>query len=131
MSTTIPESLMHESMEHFARVIGEDPDQPSDAPPILETPLSRRSFMAMLSAAMAVTAAACRRPDYKLVPAVKNPEYAIPGVPLYYSTCYMHKNVVHPLLVRVREGRPVKVEGNDLHPIVGGQIERAHSSDAL
>ncbi len=121
MSTTIPERLMHDSMEHFARVVGEEPDVASDGPPILETPLSRRSFMAMLSAAMAVTAAACRRPDYKLVPAVKNPEYAIPGVPLYYSTCYMHKNVVHPLLVRVREGRPVKVEGNDLHPIVGGK----------
>jgi len=121
MATTRNDDLMQESMEHFARIVGEDSSEPNDAPPFLETPLSRRSFMAMLSAAMAVTAAACRRPDYKLVPAVKNPEYAIPGVPLYYSTCYMHKNVVHPLLVRVREGRPVKVEGNDLHPIVSGK----------
>ncbi|MCX7929205.1 MAG: 4Fe-4S dicluster domain-containing protein [Chlorobi bacterium] len=108
-------------MEHFAAVTGEEPSESEHLPPILESPVSRRSFMAMLSAAMAVTAAACRRPDYKLVPAIKNPEYAIPGVPLYYSTCYMHKNVVHPLVVRVREGRPVKVEGNDLHPIVSGK----------
>jgi len=121
MATTRNDDLMQESLEHFARIVGEDSSEPNDAPPFLETPLSRRSFIAMLSAAMAVTAAACRRPDYKLVPAVNNQEYAIPGVPLYYSTCYMHKNVVHPLLVRVREGRPVKVEGNDLHPIVSGK----------
>ncbi|MCX8051424.1 MAG: 4Fe-4S dicluster domain-containing protein [Chlorobi bacterium] len=121
MATQVPSELMQESMAHFAAIVGEESGEQEHVPPILDSPLSRRSFMAMLSAAMAVTAAACRRPDYKLVPAVKNPEYAIPGVPLYYSTCYMHKNVVHPLLVRVREGRPVKVEGNDLHPIVGGK----------
>lgn len=121
MATNIPQELLRASIEHFSAVIGEEAIEHDSTPPILETPLSRRSFMAMLSAAMAVTAAACRRPDYKLVPAVKNPEYAIPGMPLYYSTCYMHKNVVHPLLVKVREGRPVKVEGNDLHPIAGGK----------
>lgn len=119
MATNIPQDLLQASIEHFSAVVGEEPIEQENTPPILETPLSRRSFMAMLSAAMAVTAAACRRPDYKLVPAVKNPEYAIPGMPLYYSTCYMHKNVVYPLLVKVREGRPVKVEGNDLHPVAG------------
>lgn len=118
---SIHSALMQASLEHYAAVTGEEHYEASDTPPALETPLSRRSFMAMLSAAMAVTAAACRRPDYKLVPAVKNPEYMIPGLPLYYSTCYMHKNVVYPLVVKVREGRPVKVEGNDLHPIVGGK----------
>lgn len=121
MATNIPQDLLQASIEHFSAVVGEDPIEQENTPPILGTPLSRRSFMAMLSAAMAVTAAACRRPDYKLVPAVKNPEYAIPGMPLYYSTCYMHKNVVYPLLVKVREGRPVKVEGNDLHPVAGGK----------
>jgi molybdopterin-containing oxidoreductase family iron-sulfur binding subunit len=122
MAQQISHELMQKALEHFSAVVGEElSDEQEHTPPILQSPLSRRSFMAMLSAAMAVTAAACRRPDYKLVPAVKNPEYAIPGVPLYYSTCYMHKNVVYPLLVRVREGRPVKVEGNDLHPIVAGK----------
>jgi molybdopterin-containing oxidoreductase family iron-sulfur binding subunit len=122
MAQQISHELIQEALEHFSAVVGEElSDEQEHTPPILQSPLSRRSFMAMLSAAMAVTAAACRRPDYKLVPAVKNPEYAIPGVPLYYSTCYMHKNVVYPLLVRVRERRPVKVEGNDLHPIVAGK----------
>lgn len=121
MATPNQQELMQSALEHFSSVVGEESSEHDYVPPVLESPLSRRSFMAMLSAAMAVTAAACRRPDYKLVPSVKNPEYAIPGVPLYYSTCYMHKNVVYPLLVRVREGRPVKVEGNDLHPIVAGK----------
>ncbi|MBL7999905.1 MAG: TAT-variant-translocated molybdopterin oxidoreductase, partial [Candidatus Kapabacteria bacterium] len=92
-----------------------------DAPPTFENPISRRSFMALLSASMAVTAAACRRPDHKLVPSVKGVEYITPGIPNYYSTVFMHKNAAQGLLVKVREGRPVKVEGNDMHPVAGGK----------
>lgn len=89
--------------------------------PSFENPISRRSFMALLSASMAVTAAACRRPDHKLVPSVKSPEYLVPGLPNHYATVYMHQNAAQGLLVKVREGRPVKVNGNDLHPVSGGK----------
>ncbi len=92
-----------------------------DTMPTFENPISRRSFMALLSASMAVTAAACRRPDHKLVPSVKSPEYIIPGLPNHYATVYMHKNAAHSLVVKVREGRPVKVDGNDQHPIAAGK----------
>ncbi len=92
-----------------------------DAVPTFESPISRRSFMAILSASMAVTAAACRRPDHRLVPAVKGVEYITPGLPNYYTSVFMHKNAAQPILMKVREGRPVKVEGNDMHPVVRGK----------
>jgi len=92
-----------------------------DAVPTFESPISRRSFMAILSASMAVTAAACRRPDHKLVPSVKGVEYITPGLPNYYTTVFMHANAAQPVLLKVREGRPVKVEGNDMHPVVKGK----------
>lgn len=92
-----------------------------DSVPVFESPINRRSFMAILSASMAVTAAACRRPDHKLVPSVKSVEYITPGLPNYYSTVYMHKNAANGVLLKVREGRPVKVDGNDMHPVSGGK----------
>ena len=92
-----------------------------DTMPTFENPISRRSFMALMSASMAVTAAACRRPDHKLLASVKSPEYVIPGLPNHYASVFMHGNVAHGVLVKVREGRPVKVEGNDVHPISGGK----------
>lgn len=92
-----------------------------DTMPTFENPISRRSFMALMSASMAVTAAACRRPNHKLVPSVKSPEYIIPGLPNHYASAFMLGNVAHGVLVKVREGRPVKVEGNDLHPMSGGK----------
>ncbi|MFM8471911.1 MAG: hypothetical protein ACKOBV_00135, partial [Candidatus Kapaibacterium sp.] len=92
-----------------------------DTMPTFENPISRRSFMALMSASMAVTAAACRRPNHKLVPSVKSPEYIIPGLPNHYASVFMLGNVAHGVLVKVREGRPVKVEGNDMHPVSGGK----------
>lgn len=90
--------------------------------PLPESGLNRRQFLQLLSAGAALTtiAAGCRRPDHKLVPAVATPEYQIPGVPLFYTTAFSHKNAAYGLLAKCREGRPIKLEGNELHPISGG-----------
>lgn len=84
--------------------------------PVFESNVSRRGFMALLSASMALTATACRRPLQKLVPAVKSAQTATPGLPLDYASVYAHRNVAYGALVKSREGRPVKVRGNELHP---------------
>jgi molybdopterin-containing oxidoreductase family iron-sulfur binding subunit len=91
-----------------------------DKPPVFESPVSRRTFMALLSATMAVGAAACRRPDHKLVPTVKAVEYRTPGIPNYYTTVYQNRNAAYGLLVKSAEGRPIKLDGNDRHPISMG-----------
>ncbi len=83
--------------------------------------MDRRTFLALLSASMAVTATACRRPDYKLVPAVKSVEYRVPGVANYYTTVFQHGNVAYGVEVKTREGRPVHLDGNVDHPVSGGK----------
>ncbi len=90
--------------------------------PLPESELSRRQFLKLFSAstALAAIAAGCRRPDHKLVPAVSAPEYQVPGLPLFYTTAFSHKNAAYGLVVKCREGRPIKIEGNERHPISGG-----------
>ncbi len=91
--------------------------------PVPDEPVTmdRRTFLALLSASMAVTATACRRPDYKLVPAVKSVEYRVPGVANYYTTVFQHGNVAYGVEVKTREGRPVHLNGNVDHPVSGGK----------
>lgn len=87
---------------------------------LAESSVSRRGFMALMSASMALTAAACRRPVQHLVPTAKSLETAIPGLPMDYATVYVQRNVAYGALVKSREGRPIKVKGNDLHPVNRG-----------
>ncbi|GAB1430248.1 TAT-variant-translocated molybdopterin oxidoreductase [Ignavibacteria bacterium] len=93
-----------------------------DDKPLFESAVSRRSFMAVLSGAMAFAAAGCRRPDHKLVPYVKSVEYQIPGIPNYYTTVFQHKNAAYGLLVKSSDGHPTKIDGNDLHPMSNGKV---------
>ncbi|MFN4908563.1 MAG: Fe-S-cluster-containing hydrogenase [Bacteroidota bacterium] len=83
---------------------------------LADSGVSRRSFMALVSASMALTAAACRRPEQKLVPSVKSLQNATPGLPIYYASVYSHRNVAYGAVVKTREGRPIKVTGNASHP---------------
>ena len=83
---------------------------------LVDSKVSRRGFMTIMSASMALTAAACRRPVQHLVPTVKSHQTAIPGLPLDYASVYSHRNVAYGALVKSREGRPIKVKGNELHP---------------
>ena len=88
---------------------------------LVDNVVSRRGFMAVMSASMALTAAACRRPEQRLVPAVKSVQGTIPGLPIEYASVYTKRNVAYGALVKVREGRPIKVKGNDLHPSNNGR----------
>jgi Fe-S-cluster-containing dehydrogenase component len=83
---------------------------------LADSSVSRRGFMALVSASMALTAAACRRPEQKLVPSVKSLQNATPGLPIYYASVYSHRNVAYGAVVKTREGRPIKVTGNAAHP---------------
>ncbi|MBM4178863.1 MAG: 4Fe-4S dicluster domain-containing protein [Ignavibacteria bacterium] len=84
---------------------------------IADSTVTRRGFMALVSASMALTAAACRRPEQKLVPSVKSLQNATPGLPMYYASVYAQRNVAYGAVVKTREGRPIKVKGNEQHPV--------------
>ncbi|MBL1214536.1 MAG: TAT-variant-translocated molybdopterin oxidoreductase [Ignavibacteriae bacterium] len=83
--------------------------------------LSRRKFLALVTASTAFTAAACS--DYydkgEIIPYNKRPENGLPGKANFYASSDRNGNAV---LVKTREGRPIKIDGNPEHPISQGKI---------
>ncbi len=75
----------------------------------------RRDFLKYVgfSTAAAAIAASCETPIKKAVPFVNRPAEIIPGVADYYATTYVAGGDAIPVLARVRDGRPIKIEGND------------------
>src|SRR6185295_12383441 len=81
---------------------------------IVQKPTGRRDFLKMLgfSVSAATLAASCRIPVTKAIPYVIKPEEIIPGVANYYASSFIDGNDYAPVLVKVRDGRPIKIEGN-------------------
>ena len=87
---------------------------------------SRRSFLKLMGASMALAGlglTSCRRPEAILVPFSKSPEWAVPGKALYYATAMPRRTGALPLVVSTVDGRPIKIEGNPLHPASGGATD--------
>lgn len=85
--------------------------------------LTKRDFMKLLGASMSLAGiglAGCRRPEAYLVPFNKGVEWTIPGKFLYYATSMPLREGSMPLIVSTVDGRPIKVEGNPLHPLSNG-----------
>lgn len=86
-----------------------------------EDGVARRDFLKLMGASIAMASAGCiRRPVQKIVPYVKQPEEVTLGVPNYYTTVLVDGGEAQGLLVKTREGRPIKIEGNASHPVTGG-----------
>ena len=88
----------------------------------LEAQAPRRDFLKYLgfSTAAAAIAASCEMPVRKSIPFANRPEEIVPGVSKYYATTYVQDGDVVAVIAKVRDGRPIKLEGNDLSPITGG-----------
>ncbi|OGC95759.1 MAG: hypothetical protein A2W25_09010 [candidate division Zixibacteria bacterium RBG_16_53_22] len=88
----------------------------------LNDPVSRRSFLSLMGASIAMAGlAGCRRPVEKIIPYVVAPEEIIPGVPNYYATTMPFMGNAFGLIVESHEGRPTKIEGNPDHPATLGR----------
>ncbi len=83
---------------------------------------SRRDFLKLSGAAIAFATAGCGlRPAEKIVPYVKAPEGLVPGVANYYASSLGDAQGTS-VLVKTREGRPIKLEGNPDHPLTQGKL---------
>ncbi len=80
---------------------------------------SRRDFLKTFgfSVAAAAVVASCKRPVDKAIPYLVKPEEVTPGVANYYASSYFEGNEYCSVLVKVRDGRPIKIEGNDLSSV--------------
>ncbi|MGD1043740.1 MAG: Fe-S-cluster-containing hydrogenase [Bacteroidota bacterium] len=86
--------------------------------------MSRKQFLALLAVSAAFTAAGCSnyRDKGEIVPYTKKPEEVTPGVPNYYASTCTGCSQACGILIKTREGRPIKIDGNPDHPINRGKI---------
>ena len=65
----------------------------------------------------------------KAIPFANKPEDIVPGVANYYATTYVQDGEAVSVVAKVRDGRPIKIEGNELSPITyGGTSARVQAS---
>jgi anaerobic selenocysteine-containing dehydrogenase len=84
---------------------------------------SRRDFLKFSGAAMVFATAGCGlRPAEKIVPYVNQPEEITLGVANYYASAAGGAQGIG-VLVKTREGRPIKIEGNPTHPLNQGKLD--------
>ena len=95
-------------------------------------PLSRRSFLRLMGASLALAGlglSGCRRPEAHLVPFTQSPEWVISGKYLSFATAQPRRRGAIPLLATTFNGRPTKMEGNPLHPAsLGASDNHAQAS---
>ncbi|MCZ2357329.1 MAG: 4Fe-4S dicluster domain-containing protein [Bacteroidia bacterium] len=92
---------------------------------------NRRDFLKYLGFGItAATLAACEKtPVRYALPYIVKPNDLMPGVPNYYASTFYDGSEYNSILVKTREGRPIKIEGNSTSPISeGGVSTRAHAS---
>ncbi|MEM9547386.1 MAG: TAT-variant-translocated molybdopterin oxidoreductase [Bacteroidota bacterium] len=75
---------------------------------------SRRDFLKFLGFGLgaATVAAGCDIPVKRAIPYVVKPDSIVPGVATYYTSTYVNGGECVPILIKTREGRPIKVDGN-------------------
>lgn len=96
-----------------------------------ENTASRRDFLKVLgfSVTAAAVAASCEIPVKRIIPYAVKPEDVTPSIASYYASTFLNGNDYCSVLVKTREGRPIKIEGNTLSAITrGGTSARAQAS---
>jgi molybdopterin-containing oxidoreductase family iron-sulfur binding subunit len=91
----------------------------------------RRDFLKFLgfSTLAATLVASCEMPVRKAIPYAIKPEDIVPGVPNYYASTFADGGDYCAIVIKTRDGRPIKVEGNDLSSITkGGSSARVQAS---
>src|SRR5665213_3231932 len=91
----------------------------------------RRDFLKFMgfSTAAAALAASCEMPVRKSIPFLNKPDDMLPGIPNYYASTYLNDGDAIPVVVKQREGRPIKIEGNELSTLTkGGTTAQCQSS---
>lgn len=89
---------------------------------LLNATTPRRDFLKFLgfSTAAATLAASCEMPVRKAIPYAIKPEEIVPGVPNYYASTFVDGGDYCAVVIKTRDGRPIKVEGNEKSSITGG-----------
>ncbi len=116
------EKLANEFSEPLAFDMSED---------LLNATTPRRDFLKFLgfSTLAATLAASCEMPVRKAIPYAIKPEDIVPGVPNYYASTFHDNGDYCAIVIKTRDGRPIKVEGNEVSSVTrGGTTARVQAS---
>ena len=90
---------------------------------------SRRDFLKFLGfSTAAATLAACEAPVIKSVPYVVKPNDVIPGLPTHYASTMFDGFDFANVIVKTREGRPIKLDRNKDAKFLGDTNARVQAS---
>lgn len=93
---------------------------------------NRRDFLKMMGFGIATaTLAACETPVRKAIPFVNQPHEIKPGIPNYYASTYINKGDYCSIIVKTREGRPIKIEGNEYSQVTKGGVSAQVEASVL
>ncbi|MGH2552528.1 MAG: TAT-variant-translocated molybdopterin oxidoreductase [Chitinophagaceae bacterium] len=125
-----PENYKDRSQDEFREEL---PFEGFDDKGLIDAKAPRRDFLKYLgfSTAAATLAASCKIPVNHVIPYADKPENLIPGVAKYYATTYVQDGDVIPVVAKVRDGRPIKIDENKLNGssfAAGGTSARAQAS---
>lgn len=98
---------------------------------LLEATTPRRDFLKFLgfSTVAATLVASCEMPVRRAIPYAIKPEDIVPGVPNYYASTFTDGGDYCAIVIKTRDGRPIKVEGNTLSSVTqGGTSARVQAS---
>ncbi|HEX6198763.1 MAG TPA: [Fe-S]-binding protein, partial [Thermoanaerobaculia bacterium] len=96
------------------------PPDVASAPP---SGVDRREFLKAAGFTLAGVTAACRRgPVETAMPFLEQPEGMVPGKALWYASACGACPAGCGTLVKTRDGRPIKLEGNPDHPLSQGGL---------
>jgi MoCo/4Fe-4S cofactor protein with predicted Tat translocation signal len=125
--TSNPEFLAQQQQEFIELPIVAGVEQSAEE---MKASTNRRDFLKYVGFGLgAATIASCETPIKKAIPFVTKPDQLIPGVANYFASAFVRGGDFVPVLVKTREGRPIKIEGNPASSITnGGTSARAQAS---
>jgi len=123
-----------DELPSYKNVVGEEKD--SQLLEMLEADLlgkssSRRDFLKVFgfSVASAAIIASCKRPIQNAIPYAVQPPEITPGKASYYASSFFDGHEYASIVVKTRDGRPIKIEGNNLSAFNGeGTTARVQAS---
>lgn len=98
-----------------------------------KTNTNRRDFLKAMgfSVSAAALAASCEIPTKYAAPYVNKPEEITPGKAVYYASSFFDGASFASILVKTRDGRPIKVDGNPNSPVTKGATNAALQASVM
>jgi len=102
------------------------------SPEAQEDGSSRRDFLKMMGFSVAAASlAACEAPVRKAIPYLNKPVEVDPGIANYYASTYAQGGDYCSIVIKTREGRPIKIEGNKQCKLTNGGVSAQVEASVL